>query len=111
MDNLEYKGYLGSVEYSKADKCLYGKVLGMAKDSITYEGYTIDELEADFKTAIESYIEGCNELGIKPRKTYNGILNIRISSDIHRKIALLAERSGISINTFIRKAIEHEVKL
>ena len=26
MDYLEYKGYKGSVEYSKEDNCLFGKV-------------------------------------------------------------------------------------
>jgi len=75
MNNLEYKGYYGSVEYSKEDKCLNGKVLGMTKDCITYEGSTFDELEEDFKNAIESYLEGCEELGIQPRKGYKGILN------------------------------------
>ena len=49
MDYLEYKGYKGSVEYSKADNCLCGKVLGMSKDLILYEGNTIDELRADFE--------------------------------------------------------------
>ena len=48
MDYLEYKGYKGSVEYSKADNRLCGKVLGMSKDLILYEGNTIDELRADF---------------------------------------------------------------
>jgi len=66
MNNLEYKGYFGSIEYDKTDKCLCGKVLGLAKDSITYEGVTIAELETDFIDAIESYLEGCKELGIKP---------------------------------------------
>lgn len=27
MDYLEYKGYKGSVEYSEADNCLFGKIL------------------------------------------------------------------------------------
>ena len=32
MDYLEYKGYKGSVEYSKEDNCLFGKVQGKSKD-------------------------------------------------------------------------------
>ena len=52
MDYLEYKGYKGSVEYSKADNCLFGKVLGMSKDLILYEGNTIDELKADFEAVL-----------------------------------------------------------
>lgn len=44
MDYLEYKGYKGSVEYSKEDNCLCGKVQGMGnKALILYEGTTIDE--------------------------------------------------------------------
>ena len=111
MNNLEYQGYYGSVEYSKEDKCLYGKVLGMTKDCITYEGNTVEELENDFRNAIESYLEGCKELGIQPRKGYNGILNIRIPAEIHSKIAGIAENQGISINAFIRDSIEKKLEM
>jgi len=110
MSNLEYKGYYGSIEYSKEDKCLYGNVLGMTKDSITYEGNTVEELENDFRDAVESYLEGCKEIGIKPRKGYNGVLNIRIPSDVHSRIALYAENHGTSINAFIRDSIERRLE-
>ena len=109
MDYLEYKGYLGSVEYSKADNCLIGRVLGMNKDSITFEGNNIDELKADFETGIDSYLEGCAELGIKPRKAFSGSLNIRIPSEVHSRIVLLAEREGISLNAFIKDTLEKKV--
>ena len=42
MDYLEYKGYKGSVEYSKEDNCLFGKVQGMSKALILYEGDTLE---------------------------------------------------------------------
>ena len=110
MNNLEYKGYYGSIEYSKKDKRLYGSVLGMTKDSITYEGSTVEELENDFINAIESYFEGCEELGIKPRKGFNGVLNVRIPAEIHGKIAIISERNGTSINSFIRNSIERQLE-
>ena len=34
MDYLEYKGYKGSVEYSKDDNCLFGKVQGLSKENL-----------------------------------------------------------------------------
>ena len=65
MNHLEYKGYYGSIEYSKEDKCLYGKVLGMTKDCILYEGNTIEELETDFEIIsseeIEEYLKDMEE--------------------------------------------------
>lgn len=74
MGYLEYKGYKGSVEYSKEDNCLFGKVQGMSKDLITYEGQTLDELRKDFEDGIDSYIEGAikNELKKVAALEHNG---------------------------------------
>jgi predicted HicB family RNase H-like nuclease len=110
MERLEYKGYYGSIEYSKDDDCLFGKVLGMPDNLISYEGNTATELYADFKEAIDSYLDYCKELGIKPRKSYNGVLNIRIPSEIHGRIAMIAENSGTTINAFIRESIERRLE-
>lgn len=105
------KDYKGSVEYSKADNCLFGKVLGMSKDLILYEGNTIDELRADFEAGIDNYIAGCVADGIEPRKPYSGTLNIRISPEIHSKIAMLAQEAGTTINGYIKQALEEQLKL
>lgn len=111
MDYLEYKGYKGSVEYSKADNCLFGKVLGMSKDLILYEGSTIGELRVDFESGIESYIAGCLVDGRELRKVFSGTLNIRISPDIHSRIAMLAQEAGTTINGYIKSALENQLKL
>jgi len=59
MGALKYKGYSGTVEYSEEDECLFGKVIGMNKDLISYEGKTIEELKADFEAGIDIYLESC----------------------------------------------------
>ncbi|NDV59988.1 type II toxin-antitoxin system HicB family antitoxin [Bacteroides sp. 519] len=110
MGHLKYRGYTGSVEYSEADNCLFGKVLGMTKDSITYEGSTIEELKSDFEAGIDSYLEMCERKGVKPRKAFSGTLNIRIPSEIHGKIAMIAEETGTTVNTVIRRVLEKELK-
>jgi predicted HicB family RNase H-like nuclease len=108
MDTLQYKNYYGSVEYDQDHKCYCGKVLGMELDSITYEGNTVEELEVDFKASIESYLEGCKELGVKPRKGYNGTLSIRISPAIYTQIATYAENQNIKIATLIRNSLKRQ---
>jgi predicted HicB family RNase H-like nuclease len=109
MGYLNYKGYRGSVEYNESDNCLFGSVLGIKKSRILYEGNTIDELKADFEAGINNYLDTCYANGIEPDKPFSGSLSIRISPEIHGKVAMLAERSGMSINAFIQKAIEHEI--
>ncbi len=105
MGNLKYKGYVGSVDYSEQDNVLFGKVLGMSKDAITYEGQTLDELKADFEAGVDHYLETCRANGVAPRKAYSGTLNIRISPDIHGQLATLAQKLGTSINSVIKTAI------
>ena len=56
-EELKYQGYSGTVEYSKEDGCLFGKVLGMKKSLITYEGRTLTELRKDFELSIDFYLE------------------------------------------------------
>ena len=107
MDYLEYKGYKGSVEYSKEDNCLFGKVQGMSKALILYEGQTLDELRKDFEEGIDSYIEGCKADGVEPSKPYSGKLNLRMSSELHSKVAAFVATTGITINDFIYTIINN----
>ena len=51
----------------------------------------------------------CEAEGIEPRKCYSGALNVRISPEAHSKVATLAKQAGISINAFIRNAVERQI--
>ena len=107
MDYLEYKGYKGSVEYSKEDNCLFGKVQGMSK---AYEGNTLDELRKDFEEGVDSYLEACKADGVEPVKPYSGRLNLRMSSELHSRVAAFVAATGTTINDFINDAIKNELK-
>jgi len=73
-EKLEYKGYYGSIEYSKEDNCLFGKVMGLSKEiCIPYEGISVEDLFNDFKAGIEQYLDFCQRKGIKPEKSNNGV--------------------------------------
>ena len=110
MDFLEYKGYKGSVEYSKEDNCLFGKVQGLSKDLIVYEGQTLDELRKDFEAGIDSYLEGCRVDGVEPARPYSGRMNLRMSSELHSRVAAFVAASGSTINDFINRAIKNELR-
>jgi len=108
MKNLEYKGYTGSIEYSKEDDLLYGKVLGI-QGLISYEGKTGQELEADFKEAIDTYITDCKQNGIAPEKPFKGSFNVRVSPVLHQKAALLAMEEKMSLNNFVAESIRERI--
>ena len=84
--------------------------LDLPKDTmISYEGQTVSELKEDFMGAVDDYLTYCKEAGITPRKSYSGSLNIRISPETHSQIAILAKQAGVSINAFIKSAVEKQV--
>jgi len=108
MKNLEYKGYTGSIEYSKEDGQLYGKALGI-KGLISYEGATGQKLEADFMDAIDTYLSDCKLDRVAPEKPFKGSFNVRISSKLHRKAALLAMEEKTSLNNFVAESIRERI--
>lgn len=109
MENLKYKGYIGSIEYSQEDNCLFGKVLGLNKVLISYEGNTIQELKEDFIAGVEQYLEDCKAEGTEPKKSFTGVFNVRIPSEIHGKAVMRAKDEGITLNSLVRSAIEEKL--
>ena len=108
MKNLEYRGYTGSIEYSKEDDLLYGKVLGI-RGLISYEGKTGKELENDFREAIDTYLNDCKNESIQPEKPFKGSFNVRISANLHQRAALLAMEEKMSLNNFVAESIRERI--
>lgn len=108
-DYLQHKGYAGSVEYSSEDDCLYGKIL-FIRSLLTYEGKDVTELKNAFVEAVEEYLADCKARGINPEKPFKGSFNVRISPASHRKAAIRAAREGVSLNKWVEKALEREIR-
>jgi predicted HicB family RNase H-like nuclease len=109
MNTMTYKGYLGSVAYSDKDQVFFGKIEGI-KGLVNFEGESVKELTAAFHEAVDDYLAYCEDEGIEPDKSYTGVLNVRLTPAIHRQIAMLAIKAGISINAYIKDALEEKVE-
>jgi predicted HicB family RNase H-like nuclease len=107
---MEYKGYLGTVEYDAEAKIFHGDIIN-TRDVITFQGTTVREIEKAFKESIDDYIAWCEEEGVEPEKPYSGKFNVRLSPEKHRQIAVLAKKMRVSLNSFVEKAITDEIAL
>lgn len=106
MNNtMEYKGYVGSVEFSEEDTLFYGKVLGI-RALISYEGTNAAELVADFHGAVDDYLELCVQSGTEPEKAYKGSFNVRISPELHKQAVIAAMSHNMSLNSFVETSIQ-----
>lgn len=109
MNNtMEYKEYLGSVEFSEEDALFYGKVLGI-RALISYEGSTARELLTDFHGAVDDYLELCAQQGKDPERAYKGSFNVRISPELHKQAVVAAMAHNMSLNSFVESSIAQAV--
>lgn len=109
MNNLmEYKGYIGSVEFSADDEIFYGKVQGI-RSLISYEGTNAAELISDFHASVDDYLSMCKEENIEPERAYKGSFNVRISPELHKKAVIYTMEHEMSLNSFIERSIEKEL--
>lgn len=105
---IEYNGYIGSIEYSSEDKCFFGKI-EMIDDLVTFEANSADELEENFHSVVDEYIDTCKKLNREPQKTYKGVFNVRIDPELHKKIYKEALKAGMSLNSYIQKTLQNQV--
>ena len=94
-NTMQYKDYVGSVEFSENDCVFFGKVLGI-RAMISYEGKTAEEL--------------CASNGLSPEVPYKGSFNVRISPEVHRQAAIQAMSQNMSLNSFVEGAIRHQLE-
>ena len=102
MNNImEYRGYVGSVEFSESDGVFYGKVQGI-RSLISYEGTTAREL-------VDDYLAACEAEGTAPELAYKGSLNVRLGEELHRRAAIYAMTHRQSLNSFIEEAVRDKL--
>lgn len=109
MENLmKYNDFVGSVRYNADDKVFHGK-LEFITDLVTFEGTSVNELEAAFAEAVEDYLELCETVGKKPEKSFAGSFNIRMKPELHRQVSIASLEKGISLNQLVVEAVRKYV--
>ena len=109
MSILTYKGYQGRFDYDAEADIFHGEVLHLT-DVVTFQGRSIDELKQALADSVEDYLEFCASKGRTPEKPYSGRFNVRITPEMHQRIATEAARDGISLNTWVARALSSAVE-
>jgi predicted HicB family RNase H-like nuclease len=105
---LNYRDYFGSAKFSLDDGILHGKI-EFINDLVTYQSDSIPALEKSFHEAVDDYIETCATLGREPQKSMSGSFNVRVGGEIHKKVAVKALQEGVSLNDYVKSALEKSV--
>jgi predicted HicB family RNase H-like nuclease len=83
---------------------------GPTRRRIYFEGDSIKDLKASMKRAVDHYLEVCGKRGEEPGRPFTGQLRVRMDSKLHQRAAVRAATSGVSLNTLVVQALEHELE-
>ena len=75
---MEYKGYLGKVEYDDEASLFHGEVIN-TRDVVTFQGKSVAELKKAFRDSVDDYLAFCAERGEEPDKPCSGQFVTRMS--------------------------------
>jgi predicted HicB family RNase H-like nuclease len=108
MNVMTVDGYNAKIEYDPEIDLFRGEILGLTGGADFY-GKTPKQLKAEFKKSLTVFLEVCQEKGIEPRRNYSGKFNLRISPELHQRLAIAAQAEGKSINLLAQEALELRV--
>ena len=93
----------------RASICLV--IPGGKKQDLTPHPAEVSEREgrAESKKSLQVFLEVCREKGIEPRRSYSGRFNLRISPELHERLAILAQAEGKSINAVAQEALQQRL--
>ena len=97
---MEYKGYIGKVEFDDEAGIFHGEVQG-TRDVITFQGRSVAELKKAFQESVDDYLAFCKQRGEEPNKPFSGQFITRIPPELHRQVNLAASISGKSLNAWV----------
>lgn len=107
-DMMTYKGYCGSVHYNDGDSVFYGK-LEFIRTLVSYEGTDVDSLRRAFQEAVDDYLDFCQEKGKQPERPFKGAFNVRLSPDLHQRLAEKAIGENMTLNAYIKTVLEKTI--
>jgi predicted HicB family RNase H-like nuclease len=105
---MEYKGYVGKVEFDDEAGIFHGEVVN-TRDVITFQGTSVSELKKAFRSSVDDYLAFCAERGEEPDKPLSGQFVTRIPPELHRKVNLAARLSGKSLNAWVSEQLASAV--
>ena len=108
MNLMKYDDYQAKIEYDEDVDQFRGEILGLNGGADFY-GRNPKELRTEFKKSLEVYLAVCKEKGIEPRRNFSGKFNLRISPELHERLAIAAQAEGKSINSIAQEALQMRV--
>lgn len=104
-DVLSYNGYSARIQFDADDDVFFGRIAGIA-DGVTFHADNVADLRMAFREAVDDYLATCARVGKPLEKPYSGKVMLRVTPDLHARLAQAAQLAGKSLNQVGEEALE-----
>ncbi len=108
MNIMTVDGFTAKIEYDADLDTFRGEIMGL-NGGADFFGKNPKELRAEFKKSLRVFLDVCREKGIEPRRSYSGKFNLRITPELHERLAIVAQAEGKSINAVAQEALQERL--
>jgi len=109
MNVMTVDGYSARLEYETERDDFRGEILGL-NGSAEFYGRSPKELRTEFRKSLKVFLQVCEEKGIDPHRHFSGKFNLRISPELHERLAIQAETKGMSINALVQECLQKGIE-
>ena len=107
MNVMTVDGYHARIEYAPELDMFRGEILSLSGGADFY-GKNPAELREEFRKSLDVFIEVCRERGIEPKRNFSGEFSVRVSPELHEKLAIAAQAQGKSLDVLTQEALEEK---
>lgn len=105
---MKIDGHDAVIFYDPDIDMLRGEFVGLNGGADFY-ATTIPRLKAEGARSLREFLAICKERDIDPNKKFSGTFNVRLDKQKHQALATMAAARGVSMNSLIDQAIDHEL--
>ena len=102
LNVLKIDGHYAVVSFDPEIEMFRGEFVGLNGSADFYAASVED------RASLAVFLAVCSERGIAPERKFSGKFNVRIDKKVHERAAIAAAARGVSLNTLVEEAIEHE---
>ncbi|MCP4681896.1 MAG: type II toxin-antitoxin system HicB family antitoxin [Desulfobacterales bacterium] len=105
MTTMKHGDYIAKIDFDPDIGMFHGRIINI-HSVINFYGKSVEELQAEFESSLQVYLDVCKEKGIDPDKPYSGRFNIRMSPEQHGRFAQYAAKQSKSLNAWALEVME-----
>lgn len=101
---IEIDGHRAVLAFDPDIGMIRGEFLGLNGGADFY-AKSVDDLAAEGKASLQTFLEMCREKGIEPFRSFSGRFNLRLDPKTHEAAVVAAAAENKSLNEWVAAAI------